>query len=262
MQALFYHHLSDYFCYSFQNKAQDLIDTPQYTRWFSGLPMFNMNGIFLKDPGIHWEPLFAKNIAFFEKEGLPHWWILPCQGKMGQYLEENGYKSMRYLSLITLDITARAIAPFAHPRVRVERVRNDEQLWIWSEIVGKVFAPSIQGVPLFFYEAYKHCGYDDQSPFYHYLGYLDSVPVGTSSLFFSQESKNDPVLGGLWNAGVLPQARNQGVGTTMYQKRVHDAMAKNVSQLSSLLMPDGMAWSYCSPSGFEEAYRLYPYISS
>lgn len=50
---------------------------------------------------------------------------------------------------------------------------------------------------------------DPLLPAYHYIGYVNGKPVGTSTVFYSSG------IAGIYNITVLPEARNLGVGSDM-----------------------------------------------
>jgi len=255
MKAPYFQHLSDYFRLSFINQ-EGFQDHPSYTRWTTSLPIFNFNGIITKQELD--QSTFEQNLADFQKLNLPHWWILHEKGEMGKKLEEKGYQCIGHLGFVTLDLTSKIPdLPRKNERVHVQRVSNDHDLKVWSEVVCETFFPEHpKEATAFMYDAYKKIGYAKEAPLSHYLGYLDGEPVGGSSLVMTGDT-----LSGLWNAAVREKGRGQGVGTAMAACRIQEAIQRGSKKITSILMPDGMAWSYCRPFGFVETFKAYPYLS-
>lgn len=250
----YYQHLSDYFRLTFTGK-EGFEDSALYTQWTTSLPIFNFNGILTKqelDPST-----LEKSIAAFQKLGLPHWWILHEKGTVSKYLEEKGYRCFGHLGFVSRDLTS-GLPEFhcPHERVHVRRVSNDRDLKLWSEVVCRAFFPDhAEKAAAFLYEPYQKIGYGEEAPLSHYIGYLDGEPVGGSTLVMTNGT-----LAGLWNAGVLEKGRRHGVGTEMAAARIREAAARGAKTITSILMPDGMAWSYCRPFGFTETFKAYPYL--
>ena len=71
-----------------------------------------------------------------------------------------------------------------------------------------------------------------------------------------------PLISGLWNGGVLEKGRRKGVGRAMASQRIEDALEKNFSLMTCLLMSEAMAWTYCGPLGFKDRFQFYPYFMS
>ncbi len=253
MKEPYYQHRRDYYRLSIPNGFHE---DPRYIRWSAPLPLFVLNGLFVEE---NLTPAAVEdNLAYFQERNLPNWWILHEQGEMAQQLEEKGYQSAGEITFVKRELSA-PIPPLRHnPRVEAKRVECDRDMKIWSELVFGTFFPTHpKEAAALAYDSYRRVGYNKEAPFSHYLGYLDGEPVGGGTLLMSPKVG----LGGLWNGAVIEKARCNGVGSAIATARIQEAIARGAQSLTTVLMPDGMAWAYCKPLGFTEAFRCYPYIS-
>lgn len=122
---------------------------------------------------------------------------------------------------------------------------------------AKFFFPENPEVNEFYFKANISQGFD--GPLYHYLSYIDGKAVGTGTLFITK-SDDGKLIGGLWNGGVLEEARGKGAGTSSAIRRVSDAMDLGVDSLNCTLMSDAMAWGYCKRLGFQKLFQMFPYF--
>lgn len=163
------------------------------------------------------------------------WWTGPSTRPtdLPKVLERNGLVPVASLPCMSLELDGwkddvRPIAGF-----RIERVWNRSLAADWSRAVRVSF-----GFPPFAIETYTeamvHCGFGPDSPFEHWVGFLDGTPVASASLFRCAG------VAGLYNLATLPGVRGRGIGTAIIQAPLREAHREGL----------GLAVLQASPAGF------------
>lgn len=138
----------------------------------------------------------------------------------------------------------------------IEAVTNQCLAEVYAEVFSNTF-----GFPNMFeptvrwaveqYEALNQYGVS-------YIAKVNGVVAGVCSLIVDREFKAFKT-GGFYNACVLPEFRNRGIGTAMACHRIKVAKELGMKQVSILLMSDAMARGYCEHLGFVNFKTLTPY---
>lgn len=100
----------------------------------------------------------------------------------------------------------------------VRRVITHEDLDIWIETLGRGFGEGPQEAE-WVGGIFKLVGYERPAPWRHYIGYLDGVPVATSTLFMSAG------VAGIYFVFTIESARRRGIGSVMTLVPLYDAHA-------------------------------------
>ena len=124
--------------------------------------------------------------------------------------------------------------------VRVERVRDRELLRVWDDI------------PRLSEERYGFYAEHLDASFRHYVGYVDGVPVGTSSLFFGGGTA------GIYSMFTVEEMRGRGVGTALARAAMNDARRLGYRQV--VLLARLTAAGFYARLGFAEHCRFGNYL--
>ena len=163
-------------------------------------------------------------LAPYVDQGVPMtWWTGPSTRPVDlpKVLERNGLVPVASSPCMSLDLRAwvddtRPIAGF-----RIERVWNRGLSADWSRAVRVSF-----GFPDYAIEAYTeamiHCGFGPDSPFEHWVGYLDGTPVASASLFRCAG------VAGVYNVATVPAARGRGIGAAITQAPLREARGEGL----------------------------------
>ncbi|HKJ23834.1 MAG TPA: GNAT family N-acetyltransferase [Myxococcota bacterium] len=181
-------------------------------------------------------------LAPYVDRGVPMtWWTGPSTRPtdLPKVLERNGLVPVASSPCMSLALDGwqedvRPIAGF-----RIERVWNRGLAADWSRAVRVSF-----GFPSFAIEAYTeamvHCGFGPDSPFEHWVGYLDGTPVASATLFRCAG------VAGIYNVATLPRARGRGIGAAITQAPLREARSEGL----------GLAVLQASPEGFPIYVKL------
>lgn len=97
--------------------------------------------------------------------------------------------------------------------VRVLRVRNDEDLVAWSQLVAEQL-PLEDGLAPLLTTAVQAAGFGPNAPAQAFIGLLDGVRVGTSFVYAEGE------LAGIHAVTTATDARRRGIGRALAEKAI------------------------------------------
>jgi len=141
--------------------------------------------------------------------------------------------------------------------ITIEQVTKPEQAYAYGKMLSEIFhLPNLQN-PMTEWVINQ---YESSKPVcLNYMAKIDGKLAGTSALAIDR-SFSAFNAGGLYNGGVLPEFRHQGIGTAMANHRLHMAREMGLEYLSILLMSDAMAKGYCERLGFESYQTMTPWF--
>ncbi len=99
----------------------------------------------------------------------------------------------------------------------------------------------------------------DNADCVNFIAKFDGKIAGVSSLAIDRTFSAFKT-GGFYNACVLPEFRNKGVGTAMACYRIKIAKELGLKNISIVLMSDAKARSYCEKLGFQNQSTQTPYF--
>jgi len=94
------------------------------------------------------------------------------------------------------------------PTFRITRVQSDEVLRQWIKVNSAPY-DFLDYINEAFFTGYSGQGYGADVPLRHYIGWLDDVPVGCSTMLLASG------VAGIYSVATLPDARGRGIGTAM-----------------------------------------------
>lgn len=149
------------------------------------------------------DEIITQQLDCFVTHNLPFLWYLGENSSpidLDKRLEKRGCISLSEGVCMAMDLAHMNTRMKPLADLRVKRVQTPTELARWSAVYNQ----DSQQEALF-----KDLGLTGDKSLHHYLALLDGQPVGTSSAFWGTESV------GLYHVEVLPEARQQGIGTAL-----------------------------------------------
>lgn len=145
------------------------------------------------------------------------WWVTPAASpsNLDEVLRAHGLQHAYDSAGMTADLAR--IAPL--PPVRVTRVRNDAEMDVFAEVLTTVFERPKRDAALW-RDAYGQCGYEEPSPWAHFVAWEDGVPAATASVLLCGD------VAGIYLVGTLASARGRGLGTAATLAALHHARGR------------------------------------
>lgn len=175
----------------------------------------------------------AKNVSVL-------WWVGPSSRPLdlGTRLVAHGFAHTADCPGMAKDLLAAEPPP--RRDLRIERVRDREMLRVWNAL------PGFGEERLDFYAEHLN------SSFFHYVGYIDGEPVGTSTLFIGAG------IAGIYGMFTPEAMRGRGVGAALAGAAMSEARALRHRQVVLLSRPS--AAGFYSRLGFVEHCRFGIYV--
>jgi ribosomal protein S18 acetylase RimI-like enzyme len=193
-----------------------------------------------------------ETIAYFGSRDVPafSWWLMPDMqpADLGRYLESHGFALREGASGMTVDL-AKVDQELTSPAgLSIQVVSDEETFGQWSSVAATCFG--LTDFEEYLYDWWVDLGLD--LPVRYYLGLLNGEPVASSTLFLAAG------IAGLYNIGVLPDARRQGIGTAMTLAPLLDARAQGYRV--SILHASSMGYNMYRRIGFQEYCKHSRYV--
>jgi GNAT superfamily N-acetyltransferase len=238
--------LLKYYRYIGRSDYVELNDTPDLTRFITGIPHPFLNVIFCK----HLKSLDAieETVKLLKSHKVPFLcWIGSAAQSVdwGTKLQGCGLaydKDYACMAADLLELNEEFIPP---ANLNIEPVRDKKALshWVNSALIG--FGLPIKSDKVCF-DLFVGLGFD--VALRNYLGLLDGKPVATSQLFLAAG------VAGIYWVTTIPEARRQGIGMAMTLAPLRDARA--MGYRISVLHPSDMGRGVYRRLGFEDSGKL------
>ena len=224
-----------------QVPSVDFARTPTLTRWRTPIahPFFQGVLVTAPAPGDE-ERLIVEARDFFAQQGAPGfcWWFSQDvdQAPWREPLDGLGFKPDNDPPGMALRLDE-LVAPAIPAGLTIERVTDPAAFQLWNSI----FAPGY-GLPPEMGEPFAEVLAGVGDAMRHYIGYLDGVPVATSSLY--------PAAGvaGIYDVATLPEARGKGIGAAVTAAPLLEARAEGYR--AAILQSSDMGFSVYQRLGF------------
>lgn len=152
------------------------------------------------------------NLVFpYQELGLPfRWWVTPSSSPapLGDALIKYGMTKRFAIPGMGVQISESKNDVACPSGFSIERVRNVEELEVWSE----TFTIGFENEPetaAYWTTVFSSFGFSDDSPWRFYTGFLNGKPVATSSMFIGSAAV------GIYHVVTFPEARGLGIGSLM-----------------------------------------------
>lgn len=241
-----------------RGEGGSLVSTPSDVCFYSGLPAPIFNGVIsinmtCEDVQSTVDDLQAK---LNKKGGPAMWWVGPhtTPENIDTLLEQHGLQPAGEAPNMVVDLSELSSIPTTIENFRIEKVNkvdNPEGQALWARTTAKGFGvPDSVGTEIAEFEATLHDSYYKAA--HHYIGYLDDVPVASSSMIL------DSGVAGIYAVATAPEARRKGIGTAM--TRLPLLEAKEMGYRVGILQASAMGYPVYERVGFQEIFKFRTYL--
>ena len=161
-------------------------------------------------------PIIAEILERFSSRKVPFVWHVESDSRpadLARRLEVYGCRRLRPGVCMGADLSTLNEKMRNMPGLAITRVTDEIDLAAWMD----VWMHFDDGEREPRERLYASLGLSGDQPLRHYLARLDEQPVGVSQLFLGHETA------GLYCIGVLPEARQKGIGTALTLAPLRDA---------------------------------------
>lgn len=226
----------------------DFKETSQNCVYAWGMDYVCGNGVMEKNANrAPTEEEIDQAIQYFSAKNLPFmWWT------SAKVLETKGFQFGGILTGIALDISQDVPSkPAASSDLKIKIVHSDSELKAFTELAANAFAMNPKATEQWLVLNDSLMKKDEQ---FHFIAYLNEIPVGTVTLSVA------PSSAGIWNLATLPEHRKHGIGGALVHAALVEAKKRHHDQVMAILMPKGMAWGLFIKMGFKAICEFPFYI--
>lgn len=235
-----------------------LVTTPSNVSFYSGLPAPVFNGVVpinmtCEDVRSTIDDLQAR---LNKKGGPAMWWVGPqtAPENIDALLDQFGLQPAGEVPNMVIDLDEMSSTQPHIENFRIEKVNkvdNPEGQALWARTTSKGFGvPDPVGAEVAELEAtFNDLHYKAA---HHYIGYLDDMPVASSSMIL------DSGVAGIYAVATAPEARRKGIGAAMTQMPLIEA--KEMGYQVGILQASAIGYSVYKRIGFQEIFKFRTYL--
>jgi GNAT superfamily N-acetyltransferase len=216
------------------------------------IPNWLTNAVFnMRLPSNHIAAVIEDITQYYrERNVAPFWRLCPhdSPGNLEQHLHNAGYQQKTKHIMMSVDLNTISAAPFVLDNTPIKLITSASELRkkhpSFRQIkdnYGKTFATLMRD--LFDFHGYKH-----DSSWQHYVAIQDDDSVGYASAFYTKD------VVGIYNVGVLPDARRKGIATALTMQALRDARERGYQ--FGTLQSSEMAQSMYQKIGFQAHFPI------
>jgi ribosomal protein S18 acetylase RimI-like enzyme len=171
------------------------------------------------------------------------WLVFPgCRpANLGKRLEARGMRGGPGGIWMLADLASLPSAPAVPGAFRIERVRDTTMLEVWKQVSAEGFGGDTQ----IYYDAYARQGFGSDAASLHYIGYLDDLPVTSSTLLLAGG------IASVYDVSTPPSLRRQGFGGAITFAMLREAQRRGYRH----------AWIWSSQLG-QSVYRKLGFVAA
>lgn len=241
-----------------RGEGGSLVSTPSNVSFYSGLPAPVFNGVVsinmtCEDVQSTVDDLQAK---LNKKGGPAMWWVAPqtTPENIDALLEQSGLQQAGEVPNMVIDLSALSSTQSHIENFiieKVNKVNNAEGQALWARTTAKGFGvPEPVGAEIAELEATFNDPHYKAA--HHYIGYLDDIPVASSSMIL------DSGVAGIYAVATAPEARHKGIGATMTQMPLLEA--KEMGYHVGILQASAMGYPVYKRIGFQEIFKFRTFL--
>jgi GNAT superfamily N-acetyltransferase len=131
--------------------------------------------------------------------------------------------------------------------LEIERVRDEEGLLAWEDVLGRGFGEGPREAA-WAAEMYRRVGLDEDATWRHYLGLFGGAPVATSTLFLGAG------VAGIYFVSTVEEVRRRGIGAALTLAPLLEA--RKIGYRTGVLGASEMGYPVYRRLGFAEYCRI------
>lgn len=217
-------------------------------RWLTGIPFSWFNGIFsAQDPSGDAAQIIDDALTTFRSHQVAtfSWWLAPHvrSAAWAEYLLPRGFRYDE--STPGMAVRLDALPPLAEHPLVIQEVTDRQMLAEYARVLVRGFGMPEELAPQFL-DLYDTL--ETGVPAHHYLGYLNDVPVATSTLLLAAG------VAGIYNVATIPQARGQGAGSIMTLMPL--LTARDMGYRAGVLQSSEMGFDVYRRLGFQKLTQI------
>jgi GNAT superfamily N-acetyltransferase len=228
---------------------------PGFLRWRTPCHDPWLNGVLASQPPQSDPcPFIGESQAYFKSAGVERfsWWLdieTPRQRWAAQ-LEAHGFRRDTSLAGMALDLDQLPAKAPVPPGFRLQTVQSAAEMPQWGHIFARSFGRSPE-----FGEKYGNFlgSLGTVLPIHYFVGVLEGKPVAVSALFLGSG------IAGIYDVGVLPEARKRGLGAAMIQQPLLEA--RSISYHIAALQAAEDEIAYYKRLGFAQVCEIECWLS-
>ena len=196
-----------------------------------------------------------RTLSLFGSLDLPFvWHILPSTqpANLADYLEQYDFALFEEEPHMVIELAKHVFELPQIPGFTIERVTDAASFARWYEATVAGFFPSTPSIAQIYYDVYTLFGFDEQSPFLHYTGYMNGEPVTSSTLLFTEN------MAGIYDVSTVPSARGKGLGRAITLAPLLEAQARGYQYVC--LQATQMGFPVYQRIGFRDQYHERKYL--
>lgn len=237
--------------YAFFQLMRDPADSAERSdgfRWHTRIPHAWFNGIVsTTSPPADATRMIADAVSYFQAHDVTSfsWWLAPHlePALWSEHLLAHGFQANDSTPGMAIDLNA--MPDLVQSKLTVRRIQDPGAIPLWSRTLVRGFEmPEEMGSD--FAHLLEDLG--TELPIRHYLGYLDDVPVATSTLFLAAG------VAGIYNVATVKEARGKGIGSAMTLAPLQEARA--LGYRAGILQASDMGYSVYRRLGFQKVCQM------
>jgi GNAT superfamily N-acetyltransferase len=191
--------------------------------------------------------------AIFREAKTPfRWWLTPSTkpAHLETLLLERRFRHVYDARGMVADLSKAPLDAPVPAGTTIRRVTSAREFDAYIEIFMEAFARYAHERELW-RGAFEHFGFEESSPWTHYVGFAGDDPVSTTSLLAAGD------LAGIYNVATVPRARGRGIGRAVTLAAMRRGRELGASR--AVLQSSEMGYGVYLAIGFEDIcpLRLY-----
>jgi ribosomal protein S18 acetylase RimI-like enzyme len=225
-----------------------LVDSTEAYGVITDIPLTFCNGI-ATTRIVDGEAGIERVMAPFRERGRSfRWWISPSTepADLAARLAARGLRHVFDSAGMAADLTG--MPEVGQPDgLTIVRIRDEAAMHSWANILCSVFNLSAADCATWI-DVFSQIGFGDEAQWAHFVGFLEGIPVATTSLLMAGE------LAGIYHVATMPQARGRGVGAAVTDHAMRHAREQGARQAA--LQSSELGFNVYRSLGFEHVCDL------
>lgn len=175
---------------------------------------------------------------------IPFWRVCPNDhpANIHEHLISTGYVEKMQQTLMSINLETVKLSPTLPNNAVIETIMSASELRDKHLSFSRIKDSTRKSFATLMYDLFDYHGYEQNSKWRHYVAIQDDISVGYGSAFYTEQAV------GIYNVGVIPEARRQGIATALTLQALQDAQQRGYK--IGTLQSSEMAHSMYEKIGF------------